>query len=299
VGDLLDFGQGFPGERLPTDLNTLVRSAVQPMFPASQNQRITWGLTTEPVLVECVPHQLAQVFVSLLENALRAAKTQVAFNVVPKPGRVLLRISDDGPGVPKELRARIFQPFFTTYKEEGCLGLGLSLSQSVVDEYGGKIVLETPSGRGACFVVQLPLASSEGQAEVTIESVKKPTSTGKRILVVDDEVDLLDMLTIVLEQRGYAVDATGTAARAIDLVQKTTYDAVVLDVQLPGELSGPQFYAHLSQTCPGLARKTMFITADTMNYETRRFLDEVQRPSMEKPFLVSEFLARVTELMQE
>ena len=298
VGDLLEFGQGFPGERLPTDLNALVRSAVQTMFPASQNQRITWGLTTEPVLVECVPHQLAQVFVSLIENALRAAKTQVAFNVVPKPGQVLIRISDDGPGVPKELRTRIFQPFFTTYKEEGCLGLGLSLSQSVVDEYGGKIVLETPSGHGACFVVQLPVASAEGQAGETIESIKEPASTGKRILVVDDEVDLLDMLTIVLEQRGYVVDAAGTVARAIDLVQKTTYDAVVLDVQLPGELSGPQFYAHLSQTCPDLARKTMFITADTMNYETRRFLDEVQRPSMEKPFLVSEFLAQVTGLMQ-
>lgn len=299
VEDLLEFGQGLPGERVTTDLNALVRSVVQPMFPASLNRRIAWRLAAEPVPVECVPHQLGQVFVNLVENGLRAAADQVIFDVTTKADRVVVRIKDDGPGIPAELRDKVFQPFFTTHGEEGALGLGLSLSQSVVAEYGGKLYIEDLPEGGACFTVRLPLALHTGLTPLPQEEQKESPFLGKRILVVDDEVDLLDMLTIVLEQRGYRVDAAGSAAKAIDLLQKKTYDAVVLDVQLPGDLSGPQLYAYLTQAYPGLVASTMFITADTMNYETRRFLDKVQRPSMEKPFLVSEFLEQIVQLFQE
>ena len=141
VDNLLEFGQGFPGERLPTELGQLIHRSVQPMFTGSQNSRIAWSVPADAGCIECVPEQLSQVFLNLLENALRAARSQVSFDLTRSGDRFLVRVCDDGPGVPAELHHQIFQPFFTTHKEDGAVGLGLTLAQSVVKELGGRLYL--------------------------------------------------------------------------------------------------------------------------------------------------------------
>ncbi len=298
VENLLEFGRGFPSERVPTELTTIIRETLQPMFTRAQSKRIEWRLPETAGPVDCVPNQLAQVFVSLLDNALRAAVQQVIFEVLPREDFVLIKIQDDGPGVPEGLRERVFEPFFTTRKQEGAIGLGLSLSQTVVTEYGGYLYLDE-AAPGGCFVVQLPLSLETAEVSVPSETTPAAPPAERRLLVVDDEFDLLEMLAMVLEMRGFRVDTTGTAAEAIELLQRQVYDAVVLDVRLPGDLSGPQLYEYIAGTHPELARRTLFITADTMNLETRKFLDRVKRPSMEKPFLVYEFAAKVSQLLDE
>ena len=305
VDNLLEFGQGFPGERMPTELNQLILRSVEPMFTASQSSRITWNVPSDAGCVECVPEQLSQVFVNLVENALRAARHQVSVEVSQDGDQILVRVRDDGPGVPGSLRYQVFQPFFTTHKDEGAVGLGLTLAQSVVKEQGGHLYLEeqTQGGApeafpGACFVVQLPaIREAAAVATPAHDQTAEPARSG-RILVVDDELDLLDMLATVLTFRGYQVDVAGTAAEAIDLMKRTQYEAMVLDVLLPGELSGPQLFEYVSGTQQGLTERTLFITADTMNYETRKFLEKVKCPSMEKPFLVSDFAEKVDELFE-
>lgn len=302
VEDLLRFGQGFPGERVVIDLPELVRSSVQPMFPASQNSRIVWLLSQEAAPVECVPEQLARVFVCLLDNALREGATQVRFEVTVEERHVLVRVRDNGPGVPEALRDRLFEPFFTSHYDEGAVGLGLSLSQAVLHDYGGRIYLEETSDPGASFVVRLPLIANAKEASVDTDASKSPADTPPKprghVLVVDDEVDLLEMLQMVLEMRGHTVTPATSAGEAITLLPAAVYDALVLDVQLPGDLNGPQLYEYLSQSNPELAQHTLFITADTMNYETRKFLERVKRPSMEKPFLVEEFVLTVERLLE-
>lgn len=298
VENLLEFGRGFPSERAPADLSAIIRDTVQPMFTRAQSKRIEWRLPESAGPVECVPSQLAQVFVSLLDNALRAANQQVVFEILPREEYVLVRILDDGPGVSPEIQGRIFEPFFTTRKHEGAIGLGLSLSHTVISDYGGHLYLDETE-TGACFVVQLPLSRETAEAVAAgVEPVLEPPQE-RRLLVVDDEIDLLEMLAMVLEMRGFQVDTTGTASEAIELLQRRSYDAVVLDVRLPGDLSGPQLYEYIAGTHPELSNRTLFITADTMNLETRKFLDRVKRPSMEKPFLVYEFAAKVSQLFEE
>lgn len=297
VENLLEFGRGFPGERVPTELSQLVHDTVQPMFTRSQNKRIEWRLPETAGPVECIPNQLAQVFMSLLDNALRAAREQVIFEIAQEKRQVSIWVRDDGPGIPEEIQSSIFQPFFTTRKSEGAVGLGLSLSQTVINEYGGQLFLDK-TGQGASFHIELPLTHepAEPSPEQEIETLEPPEE--RRLLVVDDEADLLEMLAMVLEMRGFTVDTTGTGAEAIELIQKHTYDAVVLDVRLPGDLSGPQLFDFLAATHPALAKRIMFITADTMNFETRKFLERVKRPSMEKPFLVQEFAEKVMQLFE-
>ncbi len=168
----------------------------------------------------------------------------------------------------------------------------------MISEYGGQLLLE-PSGPGASFHIRLPLSQEPTSAEPVIETPPEEPPIARRLLVVDDETDLLEMLAMVLEMRGFQVDTTDAGAEAIELIQKHPYDAVVLDVRLPGDLSGPQLYEFIAATHPALAGRTLFITADTMNLETRKFLERVQRPSMEKPFLVEEFAHKVMQLFEE
>ncbi|MDQ1255581.1 MAG: Hybrid sensor histidine kinase/response regulator, partial [Candidatus Hydrogenedentes bacterium] len=158
VEELLEFGQGLPSEQAPCDINRLIVEKVQPMYPLSMANRITWRLQEGLPEVECVAQQIAQVFVNLIDNALWAARQSVEVRTVlqtdasglPKyqgSGRtsmpaVCAYVTDDGPGVPEEHRRQIFDPFYTTRKDEGGIGLGLSLSRSVVQQHGGRLFLD-------------------------------------------------------------------------------------------------------------------------------------------------------------
>lgn len=291
VEDVLEFGHGAPGERVPLELGRLLRDVVQPMYSA-RAETVVWHVSEALGLVECVPGQLAQVLASLLDNALQVCHSRVLVEAWREGAWLHVRVEDDGPGVPEEIRARIFMPFFTTRKDDGAVGLGLSLSQSVISEYGGQIFLENRQQAGASFLVRLPVAHRGGP--VSEESVVRP-----RIIVVDDELDLLDMLGTALELKGFTVDMAGTASEAMAFLDKQVYDAAVFDVQLPGVIGGAQLYEHVLRRQPALAESTLFITADTMNFETQRFLERAGRPSMEKPFLVSDFTARMEQVLAE
>lgn len=298
VENLLEFGKSVPGERAVTDLNQIVRERVQPMFPASVARRITWRLAPSLPPVECAPQQLAQVFANLLDNALWAATSEVVFETSASESKVYVRVRDDGPGVPKENHRHIFEPFFSTREEEDCIGLGLSLSRTVMQEHRGLLYLDETAVGETCFVAQLPVTKDVVPAEQPGESPETASREGGRILVVDDEVDLLDLLATALQSRGHHVETAATGAHALDLMRSTEYDLAVLDVLLPDELGGRELYQIMLGANPALAERTMFITADTMNYETRHFLEEAKCPHMEKPFLVSDFIDTVEHLLE-
>jgi PAS domain S-box-containing protein len=293
VEDLLEFGRGMPGPRVTVEINQFLRETVLPLVDTSGG-RIHWNFGAAPGHVKCVPQQLSQVILSLLDNALRNGEAAVEVSSEVLSDRVRVRVLDDGPGIAPEHRARVFEPFFTTHKESGAVGLGLSLAQYAVQDFGGRIYLDEEHLPGAAFVVELP---RQEKVPAAGRDAGPETGTGRRrLLVVDDETDLLELLRTALAVEGFEVHTAVTAVEALHLLERNAYDGAVLDVQLPGELSGPQLFQYLRGACPDVVRHTLFITADTMNFETRKFLDESGRPSMEKPFLVSQLVRRVVRL---
>ncbi len=307
VDNLLEFGRGGPSDRIPFDLCTVIREQVQSAFSARELAKIQWYLPAQPCLAEGVPGQFAQVCLNLLRNALRAAKAQVAFCLTCVPDKIRLEISDDGAGVPSELQENIFVPFFSTYKAHGALGLGLSLSQAVIKEYGGRLWLDN-SGEsaacdcrlpGACFIVELPSIFTETEQEENAMQAVIPSDDAKRVLVVDDEADLVEMLTMILTLNGYLVDSASTAEQALEMMRHGSYDAVTLDIQLPGEMGGEACYQAILELNAELGRKTVFVTADTMSFHTRQFLDRIQRPFLEKPFLMQDLLDMIGSLVKQ
>lgn len=309
VEQLLELGRGGPSERLPMDIGAILNDLVQPAFSAAEQARISWNLPGRPCPVECVPGQLAQVCINLLRNALRAGRGRVSLCVCPEPECIRIEVSDDGPGVPDELRDHIFKPFFTTYKDFGALGLGLSLSQAVIQEYGGRLWLAKEEGEkfcgnrlsGACFIAELPLFQTQGPSpsEVASETEAAQKADSKCILVVDDEPDLVEMVSMILSMHGYRSESASSGVEALEKCQQNLYDAIILDVQLPGGLDGMSCYDRLRTLQPALAQKSMFVTADTMSFQTRQFLSQIQRPYLEKPFLMREFIDAVKGLLEK
>lgn len=295
VEDLLEFGQGLPGPRVGLELNAFLREAVLPQVARPSGPPVAWELANEPSAVIAVPPLLAQVFVNLIENGQHAARTTVTVKVEPGADRVRVRVIDDGDGVAEDIRTQIFNPFFTTHRDTGAVGLGLSLALHAVQDFGGRLYLDPEHGPGACFVVDLPIAKGElaGNAHPPANALETPP---RRILIVDDELDLLELLKAALTPLHFDVHTAGNGAQALQLLERHTYDGCVLDVQLPGDLTGPQLFQYIRGARPGLVGHCLFITADTMNFETRRFLQETGCPHLEKPFLVTQFVKRVEAL---
>jgi len=298
VEELLNFGKGMPLERRVLDFATLVSESVRPLLTPSQNRIIEWHLPATMTPVECIPEQLAQVVFSLLDNALRYAESRVVFNLEVKGELMRLRVVDDGPGIPPEIQERVFEPFFTTRRDSGAVGLGLSLARAVANDYGGSLTISSATGdepHGACLSLQLPLLTSylndSRQKEQDNPAVR--TLPSRRILVVDDEADLLDLLKTGLYMRGYLVDAVGSGMEALEKLKNNSYDAVIIDFLLSGSLSGADVYAHIKEDFPQLQKHALFITADTMNYQTRIFLESTGRPVLEKPFLMADLVAEL------
>lgn len=295
VDDLLEFGQRLPGERVATDIVALIRESIQPRYADSGCCRIHWRCPESPCFVLGVPEQLGQVCSSLVEHALRVGASEIAVVVEPRDETVRVAVRDNGPEIPEAARAGLFEPFFPARGGGAAVEIGLSLARYLAQDHGGRLFLENTGEPGTCIVLELPLFSG-AHAPVGAEPDSGKAVPKRRLVIVDDELDLLDLLRTALEARGFATETAATVAEALSLIERHTYDGIVIDVQLPGELSGQHLYQFLRGAHPELAGKVLFITADTMNYETRKFLEETGRPHMEKPFLVSDFVKQVQGL---
>ena len=305
VEDLTAFGQTLPTDRVTADLSALLHESVLPMLTAAQAARVEWRLPAGAPRVECAPEQLARVILGLLDNALQCGGTRVVCVLDSGDGLARLEVCDDGPGIPPELAEQVFEPFFTTRRSQGGVGLGLSLARSVARELGGDLTaLCDGQGPlpGARLVLTLPAqagppAEPEGQALPDAAETEAPPPP-RRVLVVDDEDDLQKMLGSALTMQGYEVTGAGTGEDALERLRAgETFDALVLDIQLPGAIGGQRLLELVEASHPDLAGRAIVITADAMNYETHRFLQGLKCPYHEKPFMISDLIQSLELVM--
>ncbi|MCK5863109.1 MAG: response regulator [Candidatus Hydrogenedentes bacterium] len=299
VEKLLTFGKSMPHEWRTLDISLLVRESVRPLLTPTQKRIITWNLTEKPVPIECIPEQLAQMIFSLLDNALYFAESRVLCSLKIKRNTVQLRIVDDGPGISSEMEEEIFEPFVTTRRDSGAVGLGLSLARAVANDYGGSLTISKAvrgEPAGACFVLQLPVLKLT-DTDLPVTKKKTPESlAARRLLIVDDEADLLNLMKTGLYMHGYLVDAVASGVEALEKLSGNTYDAAIVDFHLSGSVSGAAVYEHIKEKFPKLEKRTLFITGDTMKYQTRLFLENSGRPVLEKPFLMADLLINLQQM---
>ena len=234
------------------------------------------------------PGQLQQVFLNIIVNAetemkLAHGRGRLTITTERTDNTIKICFQDDGPGIRPEIKDRIFDPFFTTREIGQGTGLGLSLCYGIVVEHKGRIYAESEPGKGATFIVELPVVTAvEAQpAQPIAEQPEKPRRA--KILVVDDEPVIREFVARVLADEGYEVDVVANGRDALERIESRRYSLILLDIKIPG-ISGVELYRRIQEIAKSLARRVVFITGDILSAETERFLAQARVACLEKPF---------------
>jgi two-component system NtrC family sensor kinase len=295
-------------ERRQVALNDLVRAAVDMLGYTLRSHGIDVQLELAAGLpeVQADADQIGQVVLNLLVNAQQAMATQtgerhlrlssgVELRREGREPRVWLRVADTGLGVPQALHERIFDPFFTTKPEGIGTGLGLAVSRSLVREHGGDLRLERGEG-GAVFRLTLPISGLPSPDSAPIPLAPAGDAAAARVLVVDDEAEIAELMRAMLEGAGYEVATAESGAVALELLAEARFDAIVSDLRMP-DMDGAALWREIGQAQPSLARRILFVTGDTLSPDARAFLESARCPSLDKPFARQDLLDRVAALI--
>ena len=235
-------------------------------------------------------HQLTQVVLNLIMNAEQAMVECQGSGVLTISTRctgntIQISVADTGPGIQSDHLGRIFDPFFTTKEVGKGTGLGLSMCYGWVQAHEGTIWAESEFGHGATFYVELPVV--ETHEEIASPDKNHPPITGKRILVVDDEPLITDLLAETLRRSGQEVDIAHSGIEGWQAMQSKTYDIFLLDLRMPG-MNGKELFGRLEEWNPNLAKRVIFLTGDSLNDETQSFLADAGNSCLSKPFTLEQ-----------
>ncbi len=307
VNNFLGLARRRPPERQPVALNQVIEESVELLAYELkvENVEVVLDLAQDLPSLWADPHQLHQVVVNLVSNAHHAMRetppprrVTITSRFDPARERVSIEVADTGPGIPPEIRSRIFQAFFTTKPPGQGTGLGLSLCQGIVENHGGTIRVESTPGQGAVFRIDLPVETAPVAPAEEVQAPEiLPPLRGKSILVVDDEPEIVTVLTEILSTDGHHVETAANGALALDKLGQRDYDAILTDIKMP-ELDGTGLWREMERGHPGLLRRVIFVTGDTLGPETREFLKQTGVPCLTKPFIEEQVLAAVQRALR-
>jgi PAS domain S-box-containing protein len=241
IEDLLDAARVRAGkvalDRRPVNLAQAVEHALGVLSASGQPGRHVIDVMTEPVVVSADPARLEQVILNLLGNAVKYTPTEKSIRVtVHAEGPwAVLRVEDEGAGIPPDILPRIFEMFVqgnrSIDRAQGGLGIGLTLVRSLVELHGGTVEAISPGlDRGSVFTVRLPGVAMAISPEASLASVPP---AGRRVLIVEDNDDAREMLRLLLEHQGHEVFEAADGAEAIRMASRVHPELAFIDLGLP------------------------------------------------------------------
>jgi len=305
VRQILAFNRREPPRRAHVALGAVVEDAVNLLrSTVPQSARIELDIDRETPMVLADAEQLHQVIVNLGTNAWHALGDdggRITFTVRPgdaddgAPAAALLEVSDDGAGMPADVRDRIFEPFFTTKPGDKGTGLGLSVVHGIVQSHGGEITVRTEEGRGTTFCVHLPVAT--GEPPLQLPHVPPQLRPGCRVLLLDDETTLLRVLARGLERANIEVAPFPDPHDALAALEAApgAFDVLVTDYDMP-RMNGSE-----------VARRARMLRADLpivlcsgflTERATQAALDAGATRVLTKPVLAQDLAMTLSELRQ-
>lgn len=280
----------------PVDLHgVLARSIKMVANDIRHVAQLVHETTQIPLVTGSVP-RLEQVFVNLLINALKALPASPAtpheINVSVKHAgdRVTVAIRDTGCGIPVALRGRIFDPFFTTRDVGHGMGLGLSVSKTIIEKYGGQIEVASVENVGTTVSVHLRVHASAVTATESVPA-DKAALPRLRILVVDDEPMICEVLARILGAE-HEVTIARTGEDALTRLATAAFNVILCDVMMPG-MSGLDVYKQIAAQQPGVERRIVFMSGGTMGTGIEHALAALPNGHLAKPFNIERVLEAV------
>jgi PAS domain S-box-containing protein len=293
--NLLSFARAYRIEREVVNVNHLLNSTIELVINQMRldNIEVRWDLQEDLPFTVADPTKISQVFLNIANNAYQAMHSMARQGILTIRTRLVDRtiqvlFSDNGPGISPEFLTRIFDPFFTTKAVGKGTGLGLSISHGIISEHEGRIWVDSQPGQGATFTIELPVVAPKAPTSPS----STPTSVDvspKRILVVDDEEMILDLMKMVLEEEGHRVDVARNGTSALQAARQTEYDLIFSDIRMP-DLNGQELYNALRNFNPAYAKRVIFSTGDLAQKESNDFLQETGNLYLTKPFRIGDVI---------
>jgi two-component system cell cycle sensor histidine kinase/response regulator CckA len=255
---LLTFGRGTPAHPTPTDLTAVARSTIdllRPLLPDAID--VACEIPIEHRLwVRGDASQLQQVLLNLALNGRDAMPDGGRLTVAlredrgasdePQSTRAVLQVADSGSGMSEEVRSRVMEPFFTTKPRERGTGLGMSVVHGIVTAHRGTIQIDSRPGHGTCVTVRFPSCEAPADPDRETRSRTRKAIDGARILLVEDNHQVRDLLDRALTDRGLFVTPARDGVEALERYRDTgsAFDLLVFDVDLP-RMSGTACLAEI------------------------------------------------------
>ena len=305
VQNLLSFARQRTPQREEVDVRKILDETLtlRDYDLKTNNIRVESDAGSGPAMVVADPHQIEQVFLNIINNAvdaiLETGRTgKLAIRVYTQGGHVCTQFTDDGAGIkdPK----RIFDPFYTTKNVGKGTGLGLSICYGIVKEHGGDITANNAPEGGAVIEVRLPAAVMAVAEPEPSQHMSRPHvgAISGRVLLVEEEEAVLEFERDVLAGAGADVVTARNVADVRTRLLSEHFDALIMHGKIPGEWNAQETYNWLKQNCPALERSVLFLFANAMEQsESRAFLQENAIPCIVKPFEVADLISQARGLL--
>ncbi len=238
--------------------------------------------------------ELREVFTNLINNALDAMPGggSLSFTGSLRDQTVHIKVRDTGQGISAEVRDRIYDPFFTT-KGPQSTGLGMSVSYGIVSRHNGTISLESREGRGTTFLLTFPVAGEAKASQPKAAGLLEQQAI--KILIIDDERDVLELLHDVLQTGGHTAVAASSGPEGIDIFRNDHFDIVFTDLGMP-EMSGWQVADEIKKLSP--ATPVVLITGWEMQNQKKKLARHGIDLVLNKPFQITQILQIVHQAVQ-
>jgi len=309
ISAILQSLMGFARPNAPqvtkVDLNVLLLKIIGLVDSIFHTHRIPiiHQLAPELPLILADANQLEQVFLNLIINAQHAMEKEggvltISSVFLPDGKRISVSVKDTGCGIAPEDLSRIFDPFFSTKSEGKGTGLGLSTAYGIVTNHYGEVKVVSEMGKGTEMVVILPVSTPvtlpEKQVARDAAECVLPSMSGGRILVVDDEQHIRDILAETLRDTGYAVETAVNGEDAAIKMRNGSFDLILLDIRMPIR-SGLDVLKLLRRN--GGTPPVMIITGLTSTEEIEEALRLGAADFIRKPFELKTLLLKISGLL--
>jgi signal transduction histidine kinase/CheY-like chemotaxis protein len=325
IDDILDVSRIITGklylELHPIELAPVLESAINVVRPTAEAKgiQIEVDFEPEPAAVPADSNRLQQVFWNLLSNAVKFTPSggRVTIQLRKVNSGVEIVVADTGQGISAEFLPFVFDRFrqadSTSTRQHGGLGLGLAIARHLIEIHGGAVEARSGGeGQGATFTVRLPLVGSvvesldtsltaaaniDAEAESKARLQSQQILSGLHVLIVDDDCDTLELLSVALTQRSANVTTVSSAAAAIDSIKTCRPDVLISDIAMPGEDGYELIQKVLALAVePGIP--AIAITAYAREEDKERALAAGYQRYLSKPIELGEFISAVAEASQ-
>ena len=306
VQNLLSFARQRAPQREEVDIRKVLDEtlALRDYDLKTNHIRVERQIPSEPAMVVADPHQIEQVFLNIINNAVDAIletgrNGKVRISVSLQNGHVCTQFADDGPGLkdPK----RIFDPFYTTKSVGKGTGLGLSICYGIVKEHGGDITANNAAEGGAVIEVRLPSSAAAAALPEPAAAAQRPheAAISGRVLLVEEEESVLEFERDVLAGAGATVITARNSQDVKTRLLSEHFDAIIMAGKMPGEWNAKESHTWLQANCSHMESHVLFTFANAVEQsEGRAFLQQNSVPYLVKPFEVADLIAQTRKLLQ-